>query len=192
MNSTTRVVLLTLVSSLCAAPVVAQTSARSGFGLSLGLGRGSTGITCEDCGVEIEDRLNGISGYLRVGGYVSPQFFLGVEGTGWIRNSDDLERRIAAASVVFLAYPSRSAGLFLRAGAGAIRAVIEDADFSLVGEGLAWSVGLGFDIGLGAAALTPFVTYLGSREVAADLNGVSLGVDLNPDILQFGLALTVR
>jgi hypothetical protein len=192
MRNALSVLLCAFVLAGYAAKAVAQASPRSGFGMSFGMGAGSTGITCEDCGVEVDDRLNGVSGYLRLGGYASSQMFIGVEGTGWIRNSDGLERRIAAASLVFVAYPSSTAGLFLRAGAGGIRAVIENDLLVLVGEGITWNVGLGFDLGSGPVALTPFVTYLNSLEVAADVNEVSTGVDLNPNILQFGLAITTR
>ena len=184
--------LLVAFALACATNVSAQSSPRSGLGFSFGMGAGNTGVTCEDCGVEFDERLNGISGYVRIGGYATSRLFVGVEGTGWIRNSDGLERRIAAASVVFVGYPSGTAGFFVRGGGGGMRAVIENDLISVVGEGATWSVGIGFDIGSGGAALTPYVTYLNSMEMAADVNGVSTGVNLNPNILQFGLAITTR
>ena len=165
---------------------------RSGFGISLGLGNGSAGVTCKGCEEFEEDRLNGISGYLRLGAYTSPRFFVGVEGTGWMKNSNGLERRIAALSVVFLGYPSSTGGLFVRSGAGVIRAVVENPSAVAVGNGFTWQVGLGYDIALGAVALTPYATYLNSIEVALDVNDVSTGFNLNPNILQVGMALTVR
>ena len=82
--------------------------------------------------------------------------------------------------------------LFVRGGAGGIRAVIEDDLISIVGEGITWNVGVGIDFGSGSVAITPFVTYLNSLEVAADVNDVSTGFNLNPNILQFGLAITTR
>jgi hypothetical protein len=177
---------------LGATNLAAQASPRSGLGFSFGMGAGNAGVTCDGCGVDIDERLNGISGYVRLGGYAGSRLLVGVEGTGWIRNSDGLERRIAAVSVVFVGYPSSTAGFFIRGGGGGIRAVIEDNLVSVVGEGVTWSVGIGFDIGSGSAALTPYVTYVNSMEVAADVNGLSTGVNLNPNILQFGLAITTR
>jgi hypothetical protein len=53
-------------------------------------------------------------------------------------------------------------------------------------------VGLGYDIAMGAIALTPYATYLHSMEVALDVNDVSTGFNLNPNILQVGMALTLR
>lgn len=168
-------------------------SSRSGFGLSLGMGVGSAGVTCEGCEEFEEDRMNGISGYLRVGSYASPRFFVGVEGTGWMRNSDGLERRIAALSVVFMGYPSETTGFFVRSGFGGIRAVIEDANANTaVGTGLTWQIGVGYDIAFGAAALTPYVTFVNSMEVGLNINDVSTGFNLNPNILQAGLAITVH
>jgi len=168
-------------------------SARAGFGLSLGLGGGSTGVTCDGCQVEVDDRETGISGYLRMGGYTSNRFFVGVEGTGWMKNDEGIERRIAAASLVFVGYPSASSGFFLRSGFGGMRAVIEDDFVSMTGTGIVWSAGAGFDIVLGTgAALTPYVTYLGGLETVAHINEVSTDIILNPNILQMGLAITIQ
>jgi hypothetical protein len=182
----------TVLSCLCARPLEAQ-AARSGFGMSFGLGWGSTGLTCEGCDFDTDDRVEGLAGYVRLGGYANPKFFIGVEGIGWMKNSDDLERRIAAVNFVTVGYPSASSGFFVRGGFGMLRAVVESGFFSVVGDGLTWQIGTGYDIPMGTGvAFTPYVTYLGSMEVAADLNEVSLGINLNPNILQVGLAITVR
>lgn len=185
---------IVLAWAVCTAPVAAQRagSARSGFAFSVGLGRGSTGVTCEDCSIEIDERINGLTGYVRLGGFLTPRLLFGVEGSGWLRNSDGLERRIAAVSFVLVGYPSASAGFFVRSGAGVIRAVIENPLIVVVGEGVTWNVGIGYDIGAGAIALTPFVTWLNSVEVAANVNDISTGVNLNPNFLQAGLAITIR
>lgn len=168
-----------------------QKPVRSGFGFSLGLGQGSTGVTCQGCEQLEEDRLSGLTGYVRFGGYASPKFFVGVEGTGWMRNSDGLERRIAAISVVFLGYPSVTGGFFVRSGAGMLRAVIEDPNIVAEGNGFTWSLGVGYDFPLGGAAFTPFLTYVNSMEVALDINQTSTGFNLNPNILQGGVAITI-
>jgi len=185
--------LLAAVSLLVlAAPLAAQTGPRQGFFLSVGMGGGSLGVTCPQCGFALDARLSGVSGYLRFGGTVSPNVQVGVEGSGWLRNGDGLERRVAAGSVVFLVYPSRTGGLFFKAGAGGIRAVVEDATAALVGEGVMLQGGIGVDLYLTPGfALTPYLNYLYSTGVAATLGGTSLGIDLNPNVLQVGLALTM-
>ena len=191
---TMRCALLAMTMLGVALPLAAQNGpARSGFGMSFGLGWGSAGVTCEDCEFEIEERTEGLAGYVRVGGFATSRLFLGVEGIGWLKNSDGIERRIAAISFVTIGYPSAQAGFFLRGGFGGVRAVIENEFAALVGEGLTWQIGAGYDIGIGgSAAITPYLTYLVSNNVAAELNEVSLGTNLNPNILQAGLAITVR
>jgi hypothetical protein len=188
----TTLVYAAVVLEVAAQSAIAQDKpTRSGFGFSLGLGQGSTGVTCDGCEQFEVERLEGLTGYLRLGGYVNPKFFVGVEGTGWMKNSDGVERRIAAASVVFLGYPSQRAGFFVRSGFGVIRAVIEDPNVGLVGEGLTWQFGVGYDIYLGGPALTPFVTYVNSSQVALDVDGIASGFNINPNILQLGLAITI-
>lgn len=191
MRGTLLVAVLIATASAHQLSAQAVQASRSGFGMSLGLGNGSTGVRCDGCEQFEEPRVNGISGYLRLGGHVSPRFFVGVEGTGWMKNSDGLERRIAAVSVVFLGYPSPTSGFFVRSGAGGIRAVIEDPSVVAEGDGLTWQVGVGYDIGFGAVALTPYVTYVNSTQVALTINGASTDFHVNPNILQVGLALTL-
>lgn len=185
----------TLAAFAPASPANAQQKpVRQGFGLSLGLGQGSAGVTCDGCPFQAEDRLNGLTGYLRLGGYVNPKFFAGLEGTGWMKNSDTFERRVAAISAVFLGYPSATAGFFVRTGAGVLRAVIEDDQGNVAeGNGFTWQAGIGYDIPLGTgAAITPFLTYVQSMETPLYVNGISTGVNLNPNILQGGVAITLR
>ena len=92
---------------------------------------------------------------------------------------------------VFLGYPSATGGFFVRSGGGMLRAVIEDGTNVAVGEGLTWNVGVGYDIPVGSIALTPYVTFLNSMNVALVLNDVSTDFDINPNILHAGIALTI-
>ena len=188
-----RTTLLAIASALIAVPAAAQSDGpRRGFFLSVGMGGGSVGVTCPQCGDVPGDRLNGVSGYLRFGGAVSPRLQVGVEGSGWIKNSDGLERRIAGASLVFIGYPSATGGFWVKSGVGGLRAVVENDIAAVVGEGLMFQAGIGYDIPLGTgAALTPYANYIYSTGVAAAINSVSTGFDLNPNILQVGLAITI-
>ena len=185
---------LLVAALLVAVPLAAQqASTRQGFFFSIGAGSGSAGVECPDCdGLDPGDRLTGIAGYVRLGGTVSPGLQVGIEGTGWIKNSDGLERRIATAGVVFVLYPVPSGGFWLKGTAGGVRAVIENDVAALVGEGLMFGGGAGFDLPLGnGAALTPYISYFASTGTGADLNGISLGTDLNPNVLQFGVGITI-
>jgi len=177
-----------------AGSIAAQSSEprRRGFWFSIGLGAGSVSVTCPECDAASDERLNGLAGHLRLGGAVSPHLLVGVEGTGWVRNDQGLERRIATASLTALVYPDRNAGFFIKGSVGGIRAVVENPILVAVGEGFSWQVGAGIDVYLGrTAALTPFVTYIGSSQVGTTLNGIDTGISLNPNIVQLGVALTI-
>jgi hypothetical protein len=188
-----RSTILALVTALIALPLAAQTDGpRRGFFLSVGMGGGSAGVTCPQCGDIPDERMNGVSGYLRFGGTVSSRLQVGVEGSGWIKNSGGLERRIAGASLVFIGYPSATGGFWVKSGVGGLRAVVENDIATVVGEGLMFQAGIGFDIPLGTgAALTPFANYIYSTGVAAAVNSVSTGFDLNPNVFQVGLGITI-
>ncbi|MGE0440671.1 MAG: hypothetical protein AB7S39_09255 [Gemmatimonadales bacterium] len=184
-----RLALAVALMVLAAGSLAAQQ--RRGFFLSLGMGGGSAGLECPQCGTDFSaDRVRGVSGYLRVGGAVSPSLQVGIEGSGWLRNSDAEERRLAAVSLVFVGYPG-GGPFFLRAGVGGIRAAYQDIGGTATGEGLVGSAGIGIDIPVGAAALTPYATFLYSTGVAARVNGTPAGLDLNPNLLQVGLAVTI-
>lgn len=165
---------------------------RSRFHFSIGAGEGSVGVTCEECEFDLSNRINGFSGVMRIGGAVSDHLVLAVEGMGWIKNEAPLERRIAAASVVGLLYPSASAGFFLKGGIGYMRGVFEGADGYLASNGIAPQAGVGFDIPVGSGiSLTPYVNALLSTNTSLDANGYNLPVTLNPYVVQAGVSLTV-
>lgn len=179
-----------------ALPLRAQSTSdaphRSGFHFSIGAGQGSVGVTCDGCDFDLSNRINGFSGVMRIGGAVSDHLVLAVEGMGWIKNDAPLERRIAAASVVALLYPSASSGFFLKGGIGYMRGVFEGTDGYLASNGIAPQAGLGFDIPVGGGiSLTPYVNGLLSTNTSLDANGYNLPVTLNPYVVQAGVSLTV-
>jgi len=165
---------------------------RSPFHFSIGAGQGSVGVTCDGCEFDFSNRVNGFSGVMRVGGAVSNHLVLAVEGMGWIKNEAAVERRIAAASVVGLLYPSASAGFFLKGGVGDMRGVFENDGDYVASNGIAPQAGLGFDIPIGGGvSLTPYVNALLSTNTSLDANGYNLPVTLNPYVVQAGMSLTV-
>lgn len=188
----TLMILFALASPLKAQSVTGGSPIRQGFHFSIGGGVGAAGLTCEGCDFDASERLNGFSGALRLGGAVTPNLVIAAEGTGWIKNEAPIERRIAAASVVALLYPSATSGFFLKAGVGYMRAVIED-DFGWVAaDGIAPQLGLGFDLPVGGVWVTPYVTALRSTNSSLEVLGYNLPITLDPFIVQTGLALTVN
>src|SRR5687767_3866410 len=65
---------------LVAAPALAQSAPRQGFTVSFGGGAGSAGFSYEG---STSDRISGPSGYLRLGGAVSPSLVIAGETHGW-------------------------------------------------------------------------------------------------------------
>ena len=161
---------------------------RDGFGISFGLGGGSAGISCEECPSERETAL---SGYLRLGGYVSPTLFVGGETNGWTKSELGVDGQFGALSAVLQWYPQATNGLYLKGGAGFASTTLEDADFEIQSNGFAVTAGAGFDWRLTRNfSLTPYVNYLHQLGAEADVNGVGTGFDLNSNIFQFGLGFT--
>jgi hypothetical protein len=83
------------------------TPLRDGFHFSMGLGGGSVSASCDGCAVDFfEDRLNGLSGRIQVGGAVSSKLVLAAELSGWMKNDSPVYRQIGAISLVVLGYPA--------------------------------------------------------------------------------------
>lgn len=187
-------------STLLAGPAAAQATgggippARHGFHFSVGLGTASVSATCTGCDVNFfQDRINGFSGRLQLGAAVTPQLVVAGEFLGWIKNDQALHRRIAALSVVLLGYPSPTAGFFLKAGFGMLRAIAENDLVVVRSDALMSSVGVGYDIPVGGRVkLTPYGTYIRTFATQTWADNVQSPVPISPNAFQFGVALTVH
>jgi opacity protein-like surface antigen len=163
---------------------------RQGFNIGFGVGFGNAGIRCDGCDL---DRQNGGTGYLFIGGTVSPQLTIGGELNGWAKSSDDEDDSIGSLMAVAHYYPLPTNGLFVLGGAGVtgmelkdkiLNDKLESAGFGLeVGGGYDWRVARNF-------SLTPYVQYVHAFGAEAKLNGTNLGENANPNFVQFGLGFT--
>jgi hypothetical protein len=161
---------------------------RQGFGISFGLGGGSASMSCDGCSSE---RDTGLSGYLRMGGYVSPSLFVGGETNGWTKNDMGVEQQIGVISAVVQWYPQPAAGLYLKGGAGFAHATATDAFDEVSTSGMAMNAGVGYDWRLTRNfSLTPYANYVRSLGAEAEVNGLGTGYTLNVDVLQFGLGFS--
>ena len=163
---------------------------RSGFGISFGFGAGSAAF-CDGC-----DASGGtdLSGYLRLGGYVTPSLFLAGESNGWV-GSDDYytPSSIGALMAVAQWYPMVEQGLYLKGGLGFSYADVYEYGLDLSTSGFAMSIGAGYDWRLSRNfALTPYINYLqqlgGSYSFSG--GGGDAGIDANVHVFQFGLGFT--
>jgi hypothetical protein len=195
-----RCLLLAGAALFMAAPVFAQSpiggagepARRHGVHFSVGAGASSVSATCAGCQIDlVKDRITGFSGVLQLGGYVTPRLAIAGEFSGWIKNDDLLDRRIASASLVMLAYPSARAGFFLKSGIGGMRAVIENDAGFLQTTAFASQLGLGYDIPLGAISLTPYANMIWTFGGETNFSGVGLPETVSPNALQVGLAFSV-
>lgn len=167
---------------------------RDGVYFSVGLGSASVSASCASCG-ELDffsDRINGFSGTLQLGGVVNPRLVIAGEFSGWIRNDELLNRRIAAVNLMLLGYPSRKSGFFVKGAFGGLRAIAEtDLDWVQT-DAFTSQTGIGYDIPLGDTFLTPYVTYIRTFAGETWFNGFVSPETVYPNAFQVGVAFTVH
>ncbi|MGE0552567.1 MAG: hypothetical protein AB7R55_03970 [Gemmatimonadales bacterium] len=154
----------------------ARPQTREGFWFSAGLGYGSLG--CEDC-----DREGGLSGYLRLGGTLSPKVLLGVETNGWTKSEGGATLTYGNLSGVVYFYPSPDGGFHLKGGLGIARLDLDLGSFGSGGEtGGGALLGLGYDARIGRnVSITPYLNFLGGSFDGG-----------NASLAQFGVGITAH
>ena len=177
---------------LAASPVAAQNAARQGFTISFGLGAGSAAASYEG---NTTDRIGGPSGYLRLGGAVTPKLVISGETHGLTHTEGSLTSHFGYLMAVAQWYPQSSGGFYLSGGLGigAIREEDSDPlfDYELVSIGGAAQVGLGYDVRMTRNfSLTPYVNFLGMGGGKPSFNGVSQSGTLSANSVQFGLGFS--
>lgn len=165
---------------------------RDGFFFSFGLGAGSAGFECDACGGSF-DRENGLSGTIKLGGSLSQTVQLGVATNGWVKSENNVDYRLAFLSAILVLYPSSREGFFLQLGLGGMSGVVEDPFDEITTIGAAAMLGLGYDIRIGrSVSLTPYVNLL-SGSGNLEVNGFEiLDENFNPNLVQFGLAISTH
>jgi hypothetical protein len=132
---------------------------RQGFFFGIGLGYGSLGLSCDNCGDT--SREGSYSGGLRLGGAITPQVLVGAETVGWYKDEDGASLNFGVLSGNAYYYPSKTLGLFVKGGVGL---AYTEAQVDYVGSdsetGFGWQVGAGYDIRIGQkTAITPIFTW---------------------------------
>jgi hypothetical protein len=171
------------------APLTGQSNEgprRHGFWLSGGAGYGSARITCSQC--EGGDREDGVSGFLALGGTLSPHWLLGFESSGWYKREGSVGVTIGTGTLSARYYPSETGGFFLKGGAGLAAWIGTDGSRKEEHDGFGLLAGMGFDVPVGrSVSLTPTVSYSGGWLGTVD--GIE-GVQQN--VLQLALAITAH
>jgi hypothetical protein len=177
---------------LVAAPAFAQGAARDGFTASFGLGAGSAGFSYEG---STSERISGPSGYLRLGGAVSPSLVIAGETHGWTHIEGGVTSRVGYLMAVAQWYPKASGGFHLLGGLGAGMLSEEDTDptlgYELTSVGVAAQFGLGYDVRMSRSfSLTPYANFLSMGGGEPKFNGAGLGGSLSANVVQFGLGFS--
>lgn len=156
-----------------AASAQGRPQTREGFWIGFGLGYGSLGFDCSGCG---SDREGAVSGYLKLGGTLSPKLLLGGETNGWTKEDQGVRLTASNVSAVVYFYPSPTGGFFLRGGLGFATLSIGGFDES----GAGGVIGTGFDIRMGAkTSITPVLNFnFGSLPDGVSQNVLQLAVGL--------------
>ena len=177
--------------ALSAASAAAQGNpqVRDGFTISFGLGGGSAALSCPGCGTT--PRETGLSGYLRVGGAVSPTLVLSAESNGWSKTIDGVDTRMGALLGVAQWYPSVTSGFHMKGGLGFSAYSEEDPTAKAQAIGLGYQVGAGYDVRMARNfSLTPYLQYVRAFRAKALTQGSSTGDDVSPNYLHAGLGFT--
>lgn len=165
-------------------------NARQGFWIGFGLGPGSAGFDCANCGT---DRLSGGSGYFRLGGTLSRSFLLGFELNAWAHSETANDQSMAMASLMAHWYPSRNGALYLKFGIGGMAYMEDDGTDEYSASGPAAVLGVGYEIRVTRnMSITPFLNSMASGNTELRLNDqvVATNADFKLNLVQVGLGLT--
>lgn len=180
--------LVAALMSMSAAVLAQNPQTRDGFGISFGFGNGSAGVECNNCS---SGRSSGLSGYLRLGGYLRPNLFLAGESNGWVHSESGVDETLGYYTFVAQWYPNVQTGLYLKGGLGFATYAATDGTDNLSATAPAITLGLGYDFRVGKNfSLTPFGNYLRSIESELKANDTSTGFNLSTNVFQIGLGFT--
>jgi len=163
---------LSVLSISVASAQHAQT--RKGFWIGLGLGYGS--LSCTGCG-----STGGLSGYLKLGGTISPHLLLGGETNGWTKSENGGTVNAGNASFAAYYYPQPAGGLFLKAGVGFATTRVSSGGVSASTTGAGATAGAGYDLRVAAnTSITPVLNFVWGHPDSG----------FNQSILQFAVGIT--
>ena len=128
---------------------------RQGFWIGFGLGYGTLGFSCD--GGCASDRTGSFSGYLKMGGTISPKLLLGGESSGWTKSEFGTTMTAGNASLAAYFYPMPAGGLFVKGGLGLSSLQISGADAE---TGFGMTLGTGYDVRIGTNfSITPVLNF---------------------------------
>jgi opacity protein-like surface antigen len=151
-----------------------------GFYVGFGLGYGSQGIDFKDSDFEF-DREDGGAAVLFIGGAISPNLLLGLDGNGWSRKDDNVTRTITTSTLCLTYYATPK--FFIKGGAGLANAKLEiDLNrgfytYSETGFGMTFGAGMEFRLKK-HFALVPSAqwSYQSFDEFKSNMFSITMGI----------------
>jgi len=176
-----------LVASASASAQNAQV--RDGFTFSFGLGGGSAALSCPGCGTT--PRETGGSGYLRLGGAISPSLVIAGEANGWSKEVNDVNVQMGTVAAVAQWYPAVSNGFYVKGGVGVSSYTEDDPGAKAQAIGLGYQFGMGYDWRIARNfSLTPYMNFLGMANSEVKVDGSNVGQKIGTSNMQYGLGFT--
>jgi hypothetical protein len=193
MRSVTRVIagVGVLIGATVGAAWAQHPQVRDGFWIGFGFGYGSASLSCGS-GCSFSDRAKGggATGFLKLGGTLSPKVLLGGDVTVWVKDVSGTTEEAGNVSFAVYYYPAPASGFFLKGGAGFGSFMLHDGGSAEAG-GPGLVAGLGYDIRVGRnISITPVGNfYFGSDGDLKD-GGVVLIPSVKHAVFDLGLGIT--
>src|SRR5258708_6326949 len=169
----------------------ARPNTRQGFWIGFGLGGGSVGANCStSCAT---DRTSGPSGYVRLGGTVSPGVLLGGEANGWSHSESGVNESVGFASFIVMWYPNPIGAFYLKFGVGGMGYSADDGLNTVTATAPGGSFGLGYEFRTGRNfSVVPFLNSMATSSVSLRFNGVALPTSekITLNLVQLGVGVT--
>ncbi len=172
-----------------ALPLSAQISSpRAGPYLAFGLGAGVTNIDkCARCGSEGTN--TSFTGFLRIGGTISPQWLAAIEVGGWYQSGAGHTARLLTVAALATFYPL-SNGLKINGGMGGALCRENFAPNDNTANGIIWRVGAGYDISLKeVVSISPFVDLVYGPDLSQKRNSIATFNNMKLVLVQIGVSL---
>jgi len=174
---------------LLAAPAAAQGNIKHDgfyFGAGLGIGWAKYNGDATDGTTE-----SGLSGGIRLGGHVKPNWLIGAESNGWYKSDDGLAFVWGSLMATTYVYPGKSLPLYLKGGLGYMHTSISDDFDDVSSSHFAFQLGTGYDLKIATgSAITFYFNWIKGISGSLELNGDHLG-DVSPSIMQLGAAFSL-
>lgn len=166
---------------------------RQGFWIGFGAGYGSADASCDE-GCEGGDRQGSVSGFIKLGGTLSPRVLLGVETNAWIKDEGVTTLTLGSVTGTVTFYPQVSSGFFLKGGVGLsyVDTEFEDQSLSVSVSKTGWGVlaGIGYDVRVARnISITPSANFYYGQPGDLSLAGETLG-GWKQSVIDVGIGIT--